>query len=160
MDNSVEICLPLERSEWDFASVTDEELIACCLWEYARESLSFQITAWIHAAGEPLRRVVPNLNEPFDGKRYDKFRRKQDKAIADAKRCGFDFKAFLDRFYEYDHGCIRFFHTIKVLRRAELQAVARYSAWLKGRSSRGTAIVSLCAAGALEYRRSGGSLER
>lgn len=28
----------LPREEWDFSAVPDEELIACCYWEYARES--------------------------------------------------------------------------------------------------------------------------
>ena len=29
---------PMERCEWDFDDVPDGELIACCFWEYARES--------------------------------------------------------------------------------------------------------------------------
>ena len=28
----------LERNDWDFSGVPDFELIACCHWEYARES--------------------------------------------------------------------------------------------------------------------------
>jgi len=29
---------PLEKHEWDFNDVPDAELVACCYWEYARES--------------------------------------------------------------------------------------------------------------------------
>ncbi len=29
---------PLLRNEWDFDTVPDNELVACCYWEYARES--------------------------------------------------------------------------------------------------------------------------
>jgi hypothetical protein len=31
----------LPATEWDFTAIPDEELIACCLWEYARESATF-----------------------------------------------------------------------------------------------------------------------
>jgi len=30
---------PLSRDEWDFDNVPDSELVACCYWEYARESV-------------------------------------------------------------------------------------------------------------------------
>lgn len=30
--------LDIDRVEWDFAAVPDDELVACCYWEYARES--------------------------------------------------------------------------------------------------------------------------
>src|SRR2546422_750019 len=29
---------PFPRHEWDFDAVPDSELVACCYWEYARES--------------------------------------------------------------------------------------------------------------------------
>lgn len=33
---------PLHPHEWNFANVPDSELVACCVWEYARESASIR----------------------------------------------------------------------------------------------------------------------
>lgn len=35
----------LDATVWNFDNVPDEELAACCLWEYARESLSFRVSS-------------------------------------------------------------------------------------------------------------------
>lgn len=35
---SEDVAGPLRREEWDFDSVPVGELVACCYWEYARES--------------------------------------------------------------------------------------------------------------------------
>ena len=39
-DSKLDDLSPLTREEWDFEAVPDGELVACCLWEYARESES------------------------------------------------------------------------------------------------------------------------
>lgn len=41
----------LPRTEWDFSDVPDEELIGCCYWEYARESVflrKLRERCWAH----------------------------------------------------------------------------------------------------------------
>lgn len=39
---------PLTEADWNFAVVPDDELVACCLWEYARESTSIALAAEYH----------------------------------------------------------------------------------------------------------------
>jgi hypothetical protein len=35
---------PVLREDWDFDAVPDSEIIACALWEYARESYTRTVT--------------------------------------------------------------------------------------------------------------------
>src|SRR5437879_12652811 len=44
---------PASRLNWDFDSVPDDEIIACCIWEYARESNTIAIAADLHLAHTP-----------------------------------------------------------------------------------------------------------
>ena len=39
---------PCFRADWDFDDVPESELIACCLWEYARESVTIGMAADLH----------------------------------------------------------------------------------------------------------------
>lgn len=39
---------PLPVSHWNFTSIADDELIACCLWEYARESRTLALASAVH----------------------------------------------------------------------------------------------------------------
>jgi hypothetical protein len=39
---------PLRREDWNFDLLPNEELIACCFWEYARESRTIKMAADVH----------------------------------------------------------------------------------------------------------------
>lgn len=60
---------PIRRHDWSFDEVPDDEIIACCLWEYARESKSIHIAAadWWHEVGSlpfpPTVKLPSDFNE-------------------------------------------------------------------------------------------------
>ena len=58
---------PLTEFDWNFDKVPDGELVACCLWEYARESVSIGHSSeatrvWIRAqeTGGSLSKPAPD----------------------------------------------------------------------------------------------------
>jgi hypothetical protein len=59
------------RIEWDFAAVPDDELLACCYWEYARESAfvcGLRQRCWEY--WKPRLQRPRWWNEPEDGKTH------------------------------------------------------------------------------------------
>lgn len=82
---------PLSPRDWDFRRVPDKELIACCLWEYSRESRSLA----------------------FAAKRKELKPREVPDEIAKAERAaGFSYDRFLNRFFETDLGFVQFYFTL------------------------------------------------
>ncbi len=115
--------IPLTREEWDFEAVLDEELVACCLWEYARESQSIHLHAeecwclWLEfRAGrgvDPMKSMTPAQR-----KRYQRYK---DRPVSSA----LDAETFRVRFHKTDYSCIGIYD--RVLRYVSSEAIA----WLK-----------------------------
>ena len=80
---------PLSREDWDFRSVPNDELIACCLWEYARESESIGFAA------------------EFNNRDRD------TKLIERAEAQGFNHEEFLRRYWDCDVGFIEIYGILR-----------------------------------------------
>ena len=85
---------------WNFDSVPDTEIIACCLWEYARESQTIAMKADLHWCH--VRHIVHRkeyLREPQLMQQHNmEAQRIEDRA----KREGFDYDAFAEEFWKTD----------------------------------------------------------
>lgn len=102
--------IALTELDWNFENVPKGELIACCLWEYARESNTLRLAADAHWC---------NVRELYFGREYErnpKLKSEHD-AIAEqmarkAKAAGFDYGAFLRTFWEHDVALVRIYETL------------------------------------------------
>jgi hypothetical protein len=83
--------VPLNRIEWDFDNVPDDELAACRLWEYARESRSFAISS---------------------ARKLD-----IEKSFADdqqtERKLNSDYEAFLESYWNCREGYMTYYETIR-----------------------------------------------
>lgn len=101
---------PLYRQDWDFDPLPDEELIPCCLWEYARESRTIKMAADVHWCH--VRHIIHRAeyaNEP-DRKRADDEEANNIEARAAAAR--FDYDSFFDAFWNTDYPLIRIYDSV------------------------------------------------
>jgi hypothetical protein len=92
---------PASPLNWDFESVPDDAIIACCIWEYARESKTIAMTAdlrWCHTRDVWHRQDYER--DPALRKRHDKEAACIEKR---AKREGFDYDSFSERFWKTDY---------------------------------------------------------
>ncbi len=80
------------RQEWDFDSVPDHELSACCLWEHGRESLTLERSALRH---------IEMIEEMRQQKR-------RPRAVADKA-----YEAFLEAYWNSDEGYMELYETIR-----------------------------------------------
>jgi hypothetical protein len=100
----------LDREDWDFSDVSDDEIIACCIWEYARESKTTALAAdvcWCHT-----RHIVHRQEyqrDPALKKRHDKQATHIEKR---AKRERFDYDSFSQRFWETDFAFLTIYDSI------------------------------------------------
>jgi hypothetical protein len=96
-------------SEWNFVGVPDEEIIACCLWEYARESPSLGLAAEEHQIR--MRRLFKKMGPPPE---VEKATRERDQNIrGHAESSGFDYNKFLGAFWDSDLGYIEFYDFLR-----------------------------------------------
>jgi len=77
--------------DWNFDNVPDDELAACCLWEYAKESKSFAVSS----AGKLER------EESFD--REQRLNKKPNP----------EYEAFLKSYWDCDEGYMEYYETIR-----------------------------------------------
>src|SRR5205807_2724237 len=101
---------PASRLNWDFDSVPDDEIIACCIWEYARESNTIAMAAdlhWCHTRHIWHRQDYER--DPALRKRHE-----EDAACIEkrAKREGFDYDSFFERFWKTDFPLITIYNSI------------------------------------------------
>lgn len=85
---------------WDFDRVPDSEIIACCLWEYARESPTIHLKADLHWCH--VRHIVHR--QEYEQHPALRVEHDEDAARieARAKREGFDYDRFFDEFWKTD----------------------------------------------------------
>lgn len=86
--------------KWDFKDVPDHELIACCLWEYARESRTIKMVSDYHWC--QLRKIHLKehyLEDPELRERHDKEAGIIEERLRNE---GFDYDEFCDQFFGTD----------------------------------------------------------
>jgi len=91
---------PDSPSNWNFDDVPDAEVIACCLWEYARESPTIRMAAdihWCHVRHIVHRQAYAE-NPPFKAE-HDK---EAENIQSRAERGRFDYDRFFDDFWNTD----------------------------------------------------------
>jgi hypothetical protein len=103
--------IPITPFDWDFRRIADRELIACCMWEYARESRSLAFARERYAI--TMRRVT--RNKSWGGLPADDaaFKRHVADTKAREKRARFDWEAFLRRFWESDVGFVKYYQSLR-----------------------------------------------
>jgi len=82
---------PLRAEDWNFDNVPDDELAACCLWDYARESKSFALSS-VHKL---------ELEESLE----------RELQLSPNPRA--DYEAFLESYWNCDEGYIEYYETIR-----------------------------------------------
>jgi hypothetical protein len=98
------------RGDWDFSTIPDNELIACCLWEYGRESFTFAMLAadsWLNGRLFRLRR-----GEAIDPAEEKCEAEEQSRIETWFTETGYDFDAFHERYWETDFPMIEIYETI------------------------------------------------
>lgn len=89
---------PIHSYEWSFDDVPDEEIIACCLWEYAKESKTIQTAAGLdfcthrHLEFQNVYGKDPGLKQ-----RHDEI---ADSLSRQLQNCGVGADAMMDRLLE------------------------------------------------------------
>jgi hypothetical protein len=128
---------PLSEVDWNFDAVPDSEIIACCLWEYARESITIGMAAdehWCNVRG--IRNGQRYKLEPETKAAHDEEAAHIQKRL---KASGFNYDEFSDRFWNSDLAAVEFYQSIKehVMNgaRAWQQIPAKSRLWLNNQVS-------------------------
>lgn len=104
---------PVTREDWDFDSVPDAEIIACCFWEYARESKTIQMRAGLHWC--QVRHIIfreEYERNPALTSQHDEV---AERIKAQAKHQGFDDDGFADKFWNTDFPLIGIYGSVTEL---------------------------------------------
>lgn len=98
---------PLPASHWNFTNISDDELIACCLWEYARESRTLALASAVHQMNT--RHIRPdNVPEPTK-ETLAQWAKQDARTRRQVKRERFNYDKFLARYWASDFGHLRFY---------------------------------------------------
>lgn len=95
---------------WNFDRVPDSEIIACCLWEYARESPTIHMNADLHWSH--VRHIVHRRE--YEQNPALKTRHDEDAAHIEARaeREGFDYDRFFGEFWETDFPLMAIYESV------------------------------------------------
>ena len=102
--------MPLEREDWDFGDVPDDAIIACCIWEYARESKTIAMMAdvhWCHTRDISHRRDYER--DPTLRKAHDEVATRIEER---AKRQRFDYEKFSERLWKTDFPLLEIYTSV------------------------------------------------
>lgn len=99
--------------EWDFDPVPDEELIACCFWEYARESKTIKLLADVHWC--ITRDITYRQAYERDPSLIDQHNERAEMIAGWVKRAGFDYDAVMDRYWKYDFAFLGIYQSVTEL---------------------------------------------
>lgn len=101
---------PLGKADWNFDAVPDGEIIACCLWKYARESRSIELAADSYWC---------NVRDMLHAELYRKdpaLKAEHDKEAESIKRrveiFHFDYEEFSNKFWESDLATIDIYQSL------------------------------------------------
>lgn len=98
---------PLWEADWNFSRVPDDQIIACCLWEYARESASINLAAASHAMES--RHILPEGSRPPTEKQIERWAEIDERTRDQVKRARFNHDRFLERFWDSEVGHLTFY---------------------------------------------------
>lgn len=103
-------CDPDSPLNWNFDGVPEDEIVACCIWEYTRESKSIAMKAdlyWCHT-----RHVWHRQDYELD----PALRKEHDEEAARIEKCakreGFDYDSFSDRFWKTDYPLLEIYDSV------------------------------------------------
>lgn len=99
-----------QRPDWMFDDIPDEELIACCLWEYGRESHTLGMAAADHWVR--MRHWMEDVyaKDPKLKKWHDKEQARIEEWLGEV---GCNFDEFVDRFWRSEHSMIEIFDYLR-----------------------------------------------
>jgi hypothetical protein len=101
---------PISEFDWDFGNMLDNEVIACCFWEYARESKTLALASAMHWCN------VRDLYLRGEYERNPKLKVEHDEIAASIERCAkavrFDYDAFLETFWSSDLALVEIHNSI------------------------------------------------
>lgn len=101
--------VPFTEHDWNFDDVPNDEVIACCLWEDARESSTIALAAEMHWCN------ARDLHLSGEYERNPKLKAEHDEMAVQighrAKAVGFDYDAFLGKFWEAEVAFIKIYET-------------------------------------------------
>ena len=105
-----DLLTPLAEEDWNFEAVSDGEIIACCLWEYARESSSIGLAAEIHWC---------HTRDFWSRGKYERdpgVKAEDDETAARiqrrAKERKFDYEAFREKFWDTDLALVEIYQSL------------------------------------------------
>lgn len=99
------------RPEWMFDDVSDVELIACCLWEYGRESHTLRLSSEKHWIA--MRSTWWKDDYAKDEKLKEWHDQKQKWIEESLMEAGDTYSDFLERFWNTDQGYIEIYDDLK-----------------------------------------------
>lgn len=92
--------ISLQREDWDFTDVPDDAIVACCIWEYARESRTIATVAGLSWC------QTRHIWHREDYKRDPALRKTHDKEAVIVEECakreGFDYDRFFESLWKTD----------------------------------------------------------
>jgi hypothetical protein len=101
---------PDSWQNWDFEDVPDQELIACCMWEYARESRTIKMVSDHHWCS--LRTIYfqkKYIEDPKLRERHDKEASLIEERLHHE---GFEYGEFCDRFFGTDFPLLEIYNAL------------------------------------------------
>jgi len=101
--------LPAEF-DWNFDDVPDDELMACCYWEYARESKLIAMKADLHWCH--LRHVWFSRDYQRDPSLMSEHDKEALRIEERAKREGFDYDNFCERYWKTDYPLLTIYDAV------------------------------------------------
>lgn len=104
--------LPLapSREQWDFSKIADADVIACCLWEYGRESHTLGMVAadrWVRC--REIRHKREYAENPALRDWHDKEQARIEEWLSEV---GFDLDAFSDSYWRTDFPLIEIYDAL------------------------------------------------
>ncbi|MCB1233072.1 MAG: hypothetical protein KDN19_22705 [Verrucomicrobiae bacterium] len=105
-----EMFSPITEDDWNFSKVPQSELVACCVWEYARESETIAMAAdlyWCNVR-DIFQRDIYSTDPVIKAKEDDEAARIEAKA----ERVGFDYDAFSEEFRKSDLAYVEGFQRV------------------------------------------------
>jgi hypothetical protein len=95
---------------WNFDRVPDSEIIACCLWEYARESPTIHMMADVHWCH--VRHIVHRQEYEQDPALRAQHDKDAARIEAHAKRERFDYDSVFDKFWKTDFSLMTIYTSV------------------------------------------------
>ena len=110
---------PDSPAEWNFDSVPESELIACCFWEYARESKTIKLLADIHWA--QVRHIWYREDYQRDPSLVEEHNKDAARIERWVKAAGFDHDSFLTEFWKTDFPVLGIYEAVTDLVRDDAE---------------------------------------